>query len=457
MISLEWTSDGNTLILAYHGYYEPSDHHSSKNVKSQRQKENQNKLNGSYQSCFLLYDINTTKVISCENLTDQIVLVHWRVKQNYASDEFDCDKLKLQPIQIDLSEGEVPLDTLNVPFVNMFCDESEYQKYLTVNQTMSKHFKAQNNENVGKNCIGKMNNLDDGGSGRNVIRTDFYESYQRIVMMSNFTFSVLVVGTNEGKILFFAFGIYKLFEVDLNSILVDQHWEVCPSQMWLSNSMSCLQVLLEPIGNQSSTQILSLECELLSQRYKDFYVVSSLRSHIHGRLQYIGETLGKIGSIWEDLIAEIDSKLSNYMLQKDERLDKRKESDMDISEESASRPKNTSSTNSPISSVLSNVNVNDDNGIPTSAVSGDIFTPRTNKVQLEPDEFLEMLVFGEISLSLERFLVELNEKGLKKLCSSIEGAFMSIHKTNINDLQRALYHIYSYATILKGKSLAGGY
>src|SRR5699024_3692138 len=73
------------------------------------------------------------------------------------------------------------------------------------------------------------------------------------------------------------------------------------------------------------------------------------------------------------------------------------------------------------------------------------------KIKLEPNEFIEMLVIGEISMNLERFLTDLTDKGLKKLGSTIEVSFLEIHKANINKLQRALFHILSLLGVLKGK------
>lgn len=184
--------------------------------------------------------------------------------------------------------------------------------------------------------------------------------------------------------------------------------------------------LITELPSSEQSQLMTLSCRLLSTKWRELYAFIRIKAQLDVRLEFLFDTLKEISSIWEDLIAEVDSKLSNYV-QRDEEG-------------------KCLSFYSCLCLTLSFPPILED-------TKDDPFKPRSNKIKLEPNEFIEMLVFGEISMNLERFLTDLTEKGLKKLAYTIETSFVDIHRANIEKVQRALFHVLSLLNVLKGKSI----
>ena len=216
---------------------------------------------------------------------------------------------------------------------------------------------------------------------------------------------MLLTGSEDNKIDFYAFGLYRLIRIDLNHLTPESFPSQNITQLWISNDLAIVNAITVPSISDSVTDLSILPICLLRKKWRELHAFVRIKSQIDVRLEYLFDSLKEINSIWEDLMAEIDSKLSNYV-QRDE-----------------------------------------------EPVDANPFKQRSKKILLQPDEFIEMLVFGEISLNLEKFLTELTEKTLKKLSSTIEVSFLDIHKTNINKVQRALFHILSLANVLKGNPL----
>lgn len=69
------------------------------------------------------------------------------------------------------------------------------------------------------------------------------------------------------------------------------------------------------------------------------------------------------------------------------------------------------------------------------------------------NELIVLLVFGQPSKGLEKFLKDMGDKGLKKLGHSIEVTYTNLQKIVVMNLQRVCYHLHFHVNLLKGMSL----
>lgn len=146
---------------------------------------------------------------------------------------------------------------------------------------------------------------------------------------------------------------------------------------------------------QSGFQVTTFDLNDVDRNSQKFLVVALIHAEILSFVRYMRDAISLMLEIWEDINLEIETKLSMFFKQ---------------SEASEAR------------------------------------TPSS-------DEFMELLVFGNASESLGKFLRDMGEKGLKKLGHSIEVTYSSVQKIVVLNLQRVCYHIIFHLNHLKGLSL----
>lgn len=211
--------------------------------------------------------------------------------------------------------------------------------------------------------------------------------------------NILAIGTKTGQIYFYSFGIFLVGLIDVKS-------KMSVDSISLSNNLGLVNVLLTKHSEAStSSQEPSLQKYFIhSYRLASFeklggqyYTISNLYCKIMSLLSYLNDSMQAIQETWEEILLEIDSKLSNFMSNKDK--------------------------------------------------------SSSNTTQLLSDEFLELLVIGNPTDSLEKFLHQLSEKGLKKLGQSIETTYASIQQLVVCNIQRSCKHIFSYLHVLKAIAL----
>lgn len=201
--------------------------------------------------------------------------------------------------------------------------------------------------------------------------------------------NILLVGLSNGKLYLSIFGLFPCGILDLSSYINGRSCSVLDADV--SDDLNVLIVFLSCAkekdnvsdDNQMLTIVL-LDTSVLSARAAELYSLALKHGHIMSLLGYMAQTMHAITEAWENVLLEMDSKLTSYA-----------------------------------------------DTVPDGSVSAD---------------FLDLLMFGTASDELERFLLhDLTEKGLKKLGHSIELSYSNIQKLVLKHLnsvgQSLAYHL----------------
>lgn len=195
--------------------------------------------------------------------------------------------------------------------------------------------------------------------------------------------NVLAIGSTSGDVQLYALGLLKIAHIKGNSPVIAVN---------LSDSLTHLCIVTqEPGSNELKVSYYPLDN--IHSNCPQYLAVALIYSRMLSLVRYTKECMLSILEIWEEIVIEIETKLSIYF--------KKSDSDPHPSAPSA-------------------------------------------------DEFFELLALGTASPSLENFLKEIGEKGLKRLNSSIEVTYSSIQKTVVTCLQRVAYHMIHLLNHLNG-------
>uniref|UniRef100_A0A671WLG1 Anaphase-promoting complex subunit 4 n=1 Tax=Sparus aurata TaxID=8175 RepID=A0A671WLG1_SPAAU len=191
--------------------------------------------------------------------------------------------------------------------------------------------------------------------------------------------NVLVLGGDAGFVELYAYGMYKIATLTGVS-------GTCRS-LSLSSDLKSLSVITEVRSADNNPEIcyIQLDTGLLSDCLSEVTRMARKFTHISTLLQYLHLSLTCMCEAWEDILMQMDLRLTKFV-----------------------QEKNTNT-----------------------------------QVQ---DEFLELLLWGQSSPELQALLMnQLTVKGLKKLGQSIESSYSSIQKLVISHLQSGsealLYHL----------------
>lgn len=340
-------------------------------------------------SSYFFYEIDTNRILFYNCVNYDIECFCWHERGQKMNEDSKI------PQSINIDHYSFPLDTLNVPFVDLFVDDCDGDSIGTLS---SKLFGCELAEKASKEraYVGKTN------------ISNFSEElskYDTMNISRSKTFNLLIIGGDNGIIDVYSFGIHYLFSIDFTEML--QHKSSLLTdfrirKLWISNEWNSINVMLK---SADSSFLYSFECKFLFSNWKEIFIFSKIKNSIDICMAYFKDSMDLLTSMLDDLISEVDSKLSNYIEQNEE-LD--------------------------------------------SDTINDVFRPRSIKTKLKPEEFIEMLVFGEVTLSLEKFLTDINSRGLKKLSQSIENCFMEMNMLNTNQIQRVLFQLFSYLYTLRG-------
>uniref|UniRef100_A0A8D8X9F5 Anaphase-promoting complex subunit 4 n=1 Tax=Cacopsylla melanoneura TaxID=428564 RepID=A0A8D8X9F5_9HEMI len=188
----------------------------------------------------------------------------------------------------------------------------------------------------------------------------------------------LILCLEDGKISISVFGLYNVTQIDTNIHLPRGH--LCGKILACELSKDLHHLFVSVLVTSKTTQnikLLTLDTKMLHDRSKELHTLSIKYGHILSLLDYLSNTMSNLKETWENiLLKEMQLKLSNY---------------------ASLQPPGQLST-----------------------------------------DFLELLVFGTPSESLERFLMrDLCDKSIKKLGNVIE--------LNCLNMQRLiLKHLYSF-------------
>ncbi|XP_033633134.1 anaphase-promoting complex subunit 4-like [Asterias rubens] len=213
--------------------------------------------------------------------------------------------------------------------------------------------------------------------------------------------NVLVVGLNEGKIQLYAYGIAAIGEVDMSQVSQQSHSTkemTCGriTTATLSRDLCSLSLVMESRVDQDpnpTVHLLSLDCVLISSRREELTKFAIQSSKIFTFLEYLSATLRSVSEAREDILLEIETKLTKYAEQK--------------------------------------------------KTAGSV-----------RDELLQLLLWGRASPELQAFLLhELTEKGMKKLGQSVENSYSNIQKLVLKHIHSVGRSLVYHLSELKGMSL----
>ncbi|KAM3876439.1 anaphase-promoting complex subunit 4 [Diretmus argenteus] len=199
--------------------------------------------------------------------------------------------------------------------------------------------------------------------------------------------NILVLGGGSGFVELYAYGMYKI--ATLTGVP-----GTCRS-LSLSSDLKSLSVITEirSVDNNPEICYIQLDTGLLSDCLPEVTRMARKFTHISTLLQYLRLSLTCMCEAWEDILMQMDLRLTKFV-----------------------QEKNTST-----------------------------------QVQ---DEFLELLLWGQSSPELQALLMnQLTVKGLKKLGQSIESSYSSIQKLVISHLQSGSEALLYHLSEVKGMSL----
>ncbi|TNM87549.1 hypothetical protein fugu_005770 [Takifugu bimaculatus] len=206
-------------------------------------------------------------------------------------------------------------------------------------------------------------------------------------LMGEIRLNILVLGGEAGSVELYAYGMYKIATLTEVS-------GTCRN-LSLSGDLKSLSVISEVRSANESPQICysQLDTGLLSDCLPEVSRMARKFTHISTLLQYLHLSLTCMCEAWEDILMQMDLRLTKFV-----------------------QEKNTNT-----------------------------------QVQ---DEFLELLLWGQSSPELQALLMnQLTIKGLKKLGQSIESSYSSIQKLVVSHLQSGSEALLYHLSEVKGMSL----
>uniref|UniRef100_A0A8B9CEI8 Anaphase-promoting complex subunit 4 n=1 Tax=Anser brachyrhynchus TaxID=132585 RepID=A0A8B9CEI8_9AVES len=215
----------------------------------------------------------------------------------------------------------------------------------------------------------------------------FWYAHQHILFCFD-RLNALVLGGSSGFIEIYAYGMFKIATV---TGVAGSCRGLC-----LSSDLKSLSVITEiqdSSDSEAEITYFQLDTSLLSSYLPEVTRMARKFTHISTLLQYIKLSLTCMCEAWEEILMQMDSRLTKFV-----------------------QEKNT-----------------------------------TTSVQ---DEFMQLLLWGKASLELQALLMnQLTVKGLKKLGQSIESSYSSIQKLVISHLQSGSEALLYHLSELKGMAL----
>ncbi|XP_035206224.1 anaphase-promoting complex subunit 4-like [Stegodyphus dumicola] len=209
--------------------------------------------------------------------------------------------------------------------------------------------------------------------------------------------NILAIGMDVGMVHLHSFGMFPSGYLDVNAQNENGANQDKVLSVTLSKDFRVLTVIVESKDNDQnySYYFKSYSVSLLCDNTEEIKVVALKYGQISSLLTYLSSTIRAITEAWEDILLEVDTKLHNYAYEK---------------------------------SRLSEGSISDD--------------------------FLELLMFGNPTDSLEKFLLhDLTESGLKKFGHSIELSYSNIQKLILKRLQNVASSLFYHLNDLKGMAM----
>uniref|UniRef100_A0A8C5P886 Anaphase-promoting complex subunit 4 n=1 Tax=Leptobrachium leishanense TaxID=445787 RepID=A0A8C5P886_9ANUR len=212
------------------------------------------------------------------------------------------------------------------------------------------------------------------------------KSEEILKLLGDVRLNALVLGGDSGQIEIYAYGMYKI-------ATITEVYGSCRG-LCLSSDLKSLTVITE-LSTNSTPEItfFQLDTSLLSDYLPEVTRMARKFTHISTLLQYLKLALTCMCEAWEEILVQMDSRLTKFV-----------------------QEKNT-----------------------------------TTSVQ---DEFMQLLLWGKASPELQALLMnQLTVKGLKKLGQSVESSYSTIQRLVICHLQSGAEALLYHLSELKGMAL----
>ncbi|XP_073513140.1 anaphase-promoting complex subunit 4 isoform X2 [Phyllobates terribilis] len=210
------------------------------------------------------------------------------------------------------------------------------------------------------------------------------KSDEIIKLLGDVRLNALVLGGVSGEIEIYAYGMYKI-------ATITEVFGSCLG-LCLASDLKSLSVITE-LTTTSEITYFQLDTSLLSEYLPELTRMARKFTHISTLLQYLKLSLTCMCEAWEEILMQMDSRLTKFV-----------------------QEKNT-----------------------------------TTSVQ---DEFMQLLLWGKASPELQALLMnQLTVKGLKKLGQSVESSYSTIQKLVISHLQSGSEALLYHLSELKGMAL----
>ncbi|XP_063963789.1 anaphase-promoting complex subunit 4-like isoform X2 [Lytechinus pictus] len=249
------------------------------------------------------------------------------------------------------------------------------------------------NENLSEKFLPKLPSLSKISSIKSYI-DDNVEDAKKLKEQKRL--NMLAVGCHGGTLTLLAFGVAPIVNVDMSQFIQTTK---CGDFLGasLSSDLHTISIIVEYSNEEDITEIfqslLTLDCVLLASRHQEISRYAKKFGKIRTLMEYLEATLKAVTEAKEDILIEMENKLTKYAQQKP-------------TEESLS------------------------------------------------DEFLQLLLWGKASPELQQFLVhDLTEKGLKKLDQSVENSYVSIQKLVLKHIHSVGRSLLFQLSELKGMAL----
>lgn len=246
------------------------------------------------------------------------------------------------------------------------------RKPTLINQKLNNYSKESLNRDDCNIFLPKLPSLSRSFGPGSSASEDHVEDAKKIKDQKNL--NLLLVGLNNGKLYISIFGLFPSAVIDVRTYMNNADCIILDANVSKDFNVVFVVVCSKIVGSEKHTiSVLLLNADILSNNSRELHTLALKYGHIISALDYLNQTLQNITESWENILIEMDSKLTAY----------------------ASK-------------------------VPPGRVSSD---------------FLELLMFGTPSPEMGVFLLqELTERGLKKMGNSIELSYLSMQKLVLKHL-----------------------
>lgn len=204
------------------------------------------------------------------------------------------------------------------------------------------------------------------------------------VLQNQTELNLLAIGTEDGLLYLNIFGCFSCAVLKL-----DEYLNVKCNVVSVNLSDNLDTMFITVRDEQNLLKIVVVNTEILKTHSKELFTVALKHENLNSLLEYLSNTLTSVTETWENILLEMDTKLSKYAAK-----------------------------------------------VPEGGVTAD---------------FLDLLMFGIYTTEIEEFLVhDLTKKGLEKFGQTLEMSYTNIQKLLLKHILKTGQNITYHLAELRG-------